>query len=621
MSTFLTTGSCDPHAAVKALLDSLKGAAAAAAHAAAAFPDPLECLTVGTAESASINLYPGGYNPYDLASVRQRVGTIFDSVSRAGQDDLRQLQGFQRPLRQSGLWLSKDVAETFHGLVLARAEQAGADAVLMQSQADMALRLCDDLLEAISGVSEASMAEVASGAAVMEEVVGPQACAIADEIRAAGKEVGTGCGATSLLKKIAAMTARLPRPDERVARVVQASNELADALSVLGATMGEVVAVKRLVPGFEEQIEAANYSPPTEEALHDAIAAEMKAVCDTVKELAAQGRRGEMQALVPQLQEIAAIAVDTLSSDPGTRVGRVRAHRAHPAYQTYADRLRATEEPDYPFQAAADLQAEVAQSIFGWNDAVRSGITDIQSRVGAITGFAKVVQEASLEFSDAAKKFTDQLCVGVLRRLIEASGYKELERRFLDGLFGEIPSLSVETATTAGALSKCLNELGCSAGSLPLAGAQRFAMERLSQAASISRRASEFVAEAARKIDGVQKSFSAEIDELVKSIQKDARAALGFPPLKVGVPDASEVFSRLGVPGVSLPACLGAVRPEVDPDGWIKAGDGPLPEGMARDPSGYVYATDYSVPLPPGYNTVGTRPPFYLRSADPVLAP
>jgi len=636
MTTLSLRGSCNPFKAADDLIKKLKNLQSLAQAAADTMPaNPsslLECLTVGTGGRTSELVNPS-YNPYDIDALEKRIDTIFKGLSRQKDLTVDALTGdtesaaYGTTSGVSGLWLSKDVANTFHGLVVAKTNDMLEDTRVVNQQGLYMLRLLDEMRLALNLVEPATVDELKANADTIGATIIPELCALGDELKAIAKNIGSSrslgasyCGATSLQERIEALLLKIPRGAQPIAPVLRIAAQIDEMSFHLEAAHEAVLSSTRALPAFRQQIEAGNHITPTEADLHQELGDNLSRLCDEMSYLEAQRKWPEMQRMLPEIQETLAITLDSFKSDPVDRVNEVLLHNAYPAYIQYSDSLDGYPEPLSPFEDLQDMQMDISQAVLGWNDDIRSVIDKVETRINALLNFNTAVESTGKEFIGAVKEEVDQLCVGALQRLIALSGYKQLEQNFLYGLFGEMPTMSQETMSTAAILSNCLKDVvdsGKCFGIGELGGPQRFAFERLSEVSDALQRGAQFVGDVAQKVEGFQSMVSDQIDNLVATIEADARAAVGGVSQSISVPS----LDALKLPGLpEIGGCVesGQAQFNIDPDGWVKLTGGVLPDGLRVDSLGFVFADD-GVTIPDNFERYGSGK--YLRAKTPVVNP
>jgi len=635
VTTLTVRGSCNPFKAADDLVKKLKGLQQQAAAMVATLPaNPatlLECLTVGTADRASTQVNEM-YDPYDLDSLKERVQYIFDGLSQQTTSTTDFITGhetaaYNTSVRTAGLWMSKDAANTFHGLVVAKTEDTLEDCRVVDRQGRYILRLIGQMRDALDLVDPATVDELKKNGDTIGATIIPELCALGAELKAISKNIGSSsslgasyCGATSLQARIEALLRKIPRGAQPIAPVLRIAAQIDEMSAYLEAAYNEVVLSVAAIPAFQQQIEAGSHITTTEADLHQRLGEELTRLCDDMAYLEAQRKYPEMQRMLPEIQETLAITLDSLQQGPEQRSSAVQYHANYPAYLSYSDGLGALSDPVSPFQSMADMQFDLLQSVVGWNNDIREVIDTVESDINAILNYNTGVQTLGTEFIALAQEEVDQLCVGALRRLIALSGYKILERNFLYGLFGEFPTMAQESMTTAGVLSNCLKDLANAGncfgiGSLP--GPQRLAFERLSDVADVLQRGADFVGEVSQKVEGFQSKITEQIDDLVAAIESDSRAAIGGISKSISVPSL-DALKLPGLPEIGGCVQSGPAQFTIDADGWVTLKGGTLPAGLHVDSLDHVFA-DEGVAIPSGFERmVGGK---YLRALTPVVNP
>lgn len=605
--------SCDPFRLADeflARLKKLRERGQNALDAPGGFPgsvsELLECVVTGTADRAAAGAYPSGYGPYDLEAFKRQVRTIYESVAIAADETGDRITGsllHSSPMNSIGIWFSGNSGDTFHGLVMAKAQTTGAEAAALRDMLSEASRLAADLQEAVGGIAAQE-----SSARSLSDVLCPEMAVISEGFRQIAADVAaTGslgrayCGASTLRQKVEALLAKLPEAARQpVSRAVEITAQLQDVAAAADRSLERLLAAQDAIPAFDAQIEVASHVPSAEDRIHRAVADQFDGICADIGALGALRRHGEMQAAVQKIDAVGAVALDVLASSPSGRVSAVRSHPAALPFEAYADRLRLISKVEGLVKPLDDFQSDLTLAFSRGNDRALGRVAELQDAIGAVDAFADEIDRASAEYQEAVAGLVDEICAGILTRLIASTGYQEIEKLILDGLFGDIPEITQQAASTIGVLVSCVQEFAAGAcRTLPDNGPQRFALDRLSDVTKAAERVQEFVADAGARIQGARESLTGSLDRLAAAVQQDVRAAIGAPPRTVpGDSDAAQGVPsspRETLPKFGCPSAISA-----DADGYLHS-DTPygLPPGVSRRPDGLL-VHDGVEPVPPG---------------------
>lgn len=622
--------SCDPFTAVRNLVDALDGIRGLGKWALDGIPTReqiLNCLAGGTG-SRSLDLM----NTYDredpihLDAFKYRVGNLYNNVIFASGEASGQVsrlwRGRAKPLAVAGLYLTSLSADTFYGTCAARSKKMLQDCHRLKPVLAKVKNISEQMRVALEDGVPEDPSKVYRDARVMRDGVCRGLNDAANDFRKIANGVSTSldleqasCGALSLEQKLNAIGKALPSPpNPRRAKINELNRQLVMAVEAASRISQEIENGRQVIPAFDAQISQATYVPIAEEQLYNEIARQLDDVCERIQAYAGQGRYGEIYQAVPAIHETLAVSVEMLRNGHKGRVNQVRAHPCNEPFRGLAGELLSSPEVHDLLNDMEKFQEALRQSWTKGNQNILDQIDQLQGAVVSIEQVAERITDAVSGFQGAVKDLLDAACIDILGTILNESAFKELEQRFLHGLFGDIPQLIAESGDVAGRASQCLREFVSGANGTIPAGPGRQALDRITDAADTLSRVQEFAADASASVLGFRDSLTREIDDFAASIKLDAGAALGLKSPRVPNSDAdfdttawrqeAELNPKYGwiLKSHAAVTADGFVTAETDvglPPGVTRDGDGylrhdgvaPLPLGNVRDANGYLRNT------------------------------